>query len=225
MKTTFAAGPINGFRCVLLVAVVSLAASASPACAFTVTISTGTRTIYLQVGVGSFSGTLQGGGSPGTNTTRNIVSVTVPAPQVGSGVAQTMTTNSTASNSFWDNFAFCNPPGELYVGGFYRRPNTQSGASATLTASVPANLSNGSGGTIPFSQISWISRGNASGGGDESGAQPFPAGTFSSGSQVIGTIARNQWAESCMIFSYANSAVVPAGTYTGTVVYTLTAPP
>lgn len=209
----------------LPIAAAILAASASPAYAFTVSISTGTRTIYLQVGVGSFSGTLQGGGSPGTNSTTNVVSVTVPAPQVGSGVAQTMTTNSSAAISFWDNFAFCNPPGELYVGGFYRRPNTQSGSGATLTAAVPANLSNGSGGTIPFSQISWTSRGNASGGGDEPGPQPFLAGTFSPGSQVIGTIARNQWAESCLTFSYANAAVVPAGTYTGTVVYTLTAPP
>lgn len=225
MKTTFIAGRGDAFRRASLVITVNLAVFAPLAHAFTVSISTGTRTIYLQVGLGSFLGTLQGGGSPVSNLTTNVVSVTVPAPQVGSGTAQTMTTNSTAANSFWDNFAFCNPPGELYVGGFYRRPNTQSGDGATLRAAVPATLSNGSGGTIPFSQISWTSRGNASGGGDEPGPQPFAAGTFSPGSQVIGTIARNQWAESCLIFSYANAAVVPAGTYTGTVVYTLTAPP
>ena len=192
-----------------------------PAGAYTVNITAGSRTLYLQVGVGTFTGTLQGGGTPGVNATVNVVSVTVPAAQVGTGAAQAMTTNSTAANSFWDNFAFCNPPAQLYVGGFYRVPSgAGAGAGATLTANVPPTLSNGSGGTISFSQISWTSSGNS-----DSGAQPFPAGTFVGGSlQTIGTIARNQWAESCLTFSYANSAVVPAGTYTGTVVYTLSAP-
>lgn len=199
---------------------IALVLAVLPALAFTVTIPTGTRTIYLQVGVGSFSGTLQGGGSPGVNNTVNTVSVTVPAAQVGTGTAQAMTTNSTAAQSFWDNFTFCSPPAQLYVGGFYRRNNNAGGAGATLTASVPATLSNGSGGTISFSQISWTSSGIG-----DTGAQPFPAATFVAGStQTIGTIARNQWAESCLTFSYANATVVPGGTYTGTVVYTLSAP-
>lgn len=201
----------------MLVVLLSLSAAAP---AFTVTVSTGTRTIYLQVGVGAFTGLMNNNGTPGTNTFVNTVSVSVPTAQVGTGTAQAMTTNSTAANSFWDNFAFCAPPAQLYVGGFYRRNNTQAGDGATLTATVPANLSNGSGGTIPFSQISWTS----SGAGD-TGAQPFPAGTFVGGStQTIGTIARNQWAESCHTFSYANSNVVASGTYTGTVLYTLSAP-
>lgn len=188
--------------------------------AYTVTITAGTRTIYLQVGIGSFTGTLSGGGNPGVNTTTNVVSVTVPAAQVGTGATQAMTTNSTVATSFWDNFTFCSPPAQLYVGGFYRVPGTSSGAVASLTASVPSTLSNGSGGTISFSQISWSSSGIG-----DTGAQPFPSGTFSAGStQTIGTIARNQWAESCLTFSYANTAVVPPGTYSGTVVYTLTAP-
>jgi hypothetical protein len=197
-----------------------LALGTLDASAFTVNVPTGSRTLYLQVGVGSFTGTLQGGGSPGVNNTVNTVSVTVPAAQVGTGTAQAMTTNSTAAQSFWDNFTFCSPPAQLYVGGFYRRPNTASGAGATLTAAVPANLSNGAGGTIPFSQVSWTSSGIG-----DTGAQPFPAGTFVGGStQNIGTINRNQWAESCLTFSYANTAVVQGGTYTGTVVYTLSAP-
>ena len=40
--------------------------------------------------------------------------------------------------------------------------------------------------------------------------QPFPAGTFTGGAvQTIGTIAQNQWAESCWTFSYKNT--FPAG--------------
>jgi hypothetical protein len=186
--------------------------------AFTVNIAAANpKAIYLQVGVGTFSGNYNSGGTPGNNPTVNTVSVSVAANAVGSGTAQQMTTNSTASNSFYDGFAFCNLPAQLYVGGFYR--NTAATGAATLTATAPANLVNGTGDTIPFSQIRWTSSGNG-----DTGAQPFPAGTFAGGTQTIGTIARNQWAESCHTFSYLNSNFVASGTYSGRVVYTLTSP-
>lgn len=180
------------------------------------------RTIYLQVGVGSFTGgTYNQGGSPAVNPTINVVSVAVPAAQVGNGTAQAMTTNSTASISLLDNFAFCNLPGQLYVGGFYRSTSSTAGsATATLVASVPASLTNAGGQTIPFSQIRWTSSGNG-----DTGAQPFPAGTFpAGGNMTIGTISRNQWAESCHTYAFLNSAVPAAGTYTGRVTYTLSVP-
>jgi len=201
-----------------LIAVAGLGASL-PALAFTVTISPGNpRAIYLQVGVGSFSGFYNAGGTPLANPTVNVVSATVPAAAVGSATAQPMASNTSATNSFYDNFVFCNA-GQLYVGGFYRFNNNAAGAGATLSANSSSPLVNATGETIPMSQVRWTSSGNG-----DSGAQPFPAGTFTGGTQTIGTIARNQWAESCMSFSYLNAAVVAAGTYTGTVTYTLTAP-
>ncbi|MBC8088535.1 MAG: hypothetical protein H7Z40_14820 [Phycisphaerae bacterium] len=191
----------------------------APAHSFTVTISSGTpRAIYLQVGVGSFAGFYNAGGTPQANPTVNVVSATVPAGAVGSGTAQAMASNTGATNSFYDNFAFCTA-GQLYVGGFYRFNNNANGAGATLTANSSAPLVNATGETIPFTQIRWTS-----GGAGDTGAQPFPAGTFTAGTQTIGTIARNQWAESCMTFSYLNSSIVASGTFTGTVTYTLTAP-
>jgi len=42
--------------------------------------------------------------------------------------------------------------------------------------------------------------------------------------QTVGTIAKNNWAESCWTFSYLNTTLPVAGTYTGRVTYTLTAP-
>jgi len=200
-----------------------LLACASGAGAYTVNLTPkNPRTIYLQVGVGTFTGgNYQQGGSPATNPLVNLVSVTVPAAQVGNGTAQTMTTNSTASQSLYDSFAFCNLPNQLYVGGFYRSTNGSAGsATATLVANVPASLVSAGGRTIPFSQISWTSSGNG-----DAGGQPFPGGTFvAGGTQTIGTINRNEWAESCHTFSYSNAAVAPAGTYTGRVTYTLSAP-
>lgn len=199
----------------------ALAALLTPATvtrAFTVNIAAANpKAIYLQVGVGTFTGLYSTGGTPGNNATVNTVSVSVPAAQVGNGTAQAMTTNSTASNSFYDNYAFCNLPAQLYIGGFYR--NTATTGSATLRVTSPTNLVNATGDTIPFTQISWTSSGNG-----DTGAQPFPAGAFTGGTQTIGTIARNQWAESCHTFSYANSAMRASGTYTGRVTYTLTSP-
>ncbi len=205
------------------VAGAALLACALTAQAYTINISPrNPRTIYLQVGVGSFTGgSYNQGGSPAVNGTINAVSVTVPAAQVGNGTAQAMTTNSTASISLLDNFAFCNLPGQLYVGGFFRATNASGGSNtATLVASVPANLTNAGGQTLPFSQIRWTSSGNG-----DTGAQPFPAGAFpAGGTMTIGTIRRNEWAESCHTYSYLNSVVPSAGTYTGRVTYTLSAP-
>jgi hypothetical protein len=198
------------------------------AVAFTATLTpVAPKTIYLQIGNGTFTGgnytptNLNGspGGSPGKNTTINTVSVSVPAASVGNRTAQVMTTNSTASDSFWDGYAFCNAPAQLYIGGFYRTTGNGNGTISVI-ATVPAALTDGAGDTLPFSQISWTSSGN----GDGTAAQPFPAGSFSGTSINVGSLGQNTWDESCWTFSFANSTVPAAGTYTGTVLYTLTAP-
>ena len=186
--------------------------------AFTANIGTGTRAIYLQVGNGSFTGTYSGGGTPKNNATINVVSVAVPAAQVGSGTAQAMTSDSTQAASFYDNYSFCNPPGQIYIGGFFRLPGNSGTATLSVTTSS-ANLTNATGDTIPFSQISWTSSGNG-----DTGAEPIPGGTFTGGTQTLTTFPVNTWRESCHTFSYANAASVASGTYTGRATYTLSAP-
>src|SRR3546814_19692534 len=62
------------------------------------------------------------------------------------------------------------------LGGGYRGNHKDGDGMLTVTA--PANLTNANGDTIPFSQISWTSSGNG-----DTGAQPFPAGTFRGGVQ------------------------------------------
>jgi hypothetical protein len=195
------------------------------------------QTIYLQVGVGSFTadycggttyppthatpncGPAYGGGTPENNTTINSVSVTVAATAVGNGTAQAMTTNSTATNSFLDGYLFCSVPGQLYIGGFFRTTGATT-AAAQVTATVPAALTDATGDTIPFSKIQWTSSGNG-----DTGAEPFPAGTFVSGGvQNVGSMGSNSWNESCLTFTYLNNTVPPAGTFTGVVLYTMSAP-
>jgi len=205
--------------------------------AFEVTIAPASpQTLYLQVGVGTFTGFYCGNncqsyppippnaptaphGTPGNNNTVNTVSVAVAAPAVGNGTAQTMPTNRTQSNSFYDGFAFCNAPAQLYIGGFYRTTATGNG-SINVTATVPAALIDAAGDKLSFGSISWTSSGS-----QDTGSEPFPGATFTPGAvQTVGAIAQNQWAESCWTFSYANNTVPAAGTYIGTVTYTATAP-
>jgi hypothetical protein len=207
-------------RSILNTAKVLLLAAIVPATAlgFTVNIGTGSRAIYLQVGNGSFTGTYSTGGTPGNNTTINKVTVTVPAAAVGSGAAQAMTSDSTVANSFYDNYSFCTPPNQVYIGGFFRNTGTTGTATLSVTTSA-ANLVSAGGDTIPFSQVSWTSSGNG-----DTGAQPIPAGTFTGGTQSLASFPVNTWRESCHTFAYANAASVPPGTYTGRATYTLSAP-
>ncbi|HJR73300.1 MAG TPA: hypothetical protein VJ806_06645 [Luteimonas sp.] len=202
------------FALCLLLSGLSFAAQA-----YVVNISGGlTPSIYLRVGDGVYSGNFIGGGTPGTGGAINRVSVTVPAAAIGNGTNLTMTSNATQTQSFYDSYVFCNLPNEVYIGGF-NRGGLLSGGNGVLTVTAPASLTNAAGNTIPFSQISWTSSGNG-----DSGAQPFPAGTFTGGSQTLASFPVNTWRESCHRFSYGNDAVVAAGTYNGRVTYTLTVP-
>lgn len=190
--------------------------------AYTVAISPGPRALYLRVGNGVYSGTPYSSNSNtlGAGGGINVVSVAVPANQVGNGTDQVMSVDGGNGQfiSHWDNFQFCNAPNEVYIGAFLRRNNNNS-ENATLTVTTPATLTNGAGDAIPISQISWTTSGNG-----DTGAQPIPAGTFSGGTQTLATFPRNRWNESCMTFRYGNDNTVAAGTYTARAVYTLTVP-
>lgn len=202
---------------ILLSSSVVLFASIDNATAYTVAIATGTKSAYLRVGDGSISGGFyNAGGTPAANTTVNLVSVTVPAATVGNGTDQAMTGNGRLTSDL-DGFAFCNA-GQIYIGGFFRLPNTAN-QSATLRVTAPVNLVNGTGDTIPITQIRWTSSGNG-----DTGAQPVPTGTFTGGSQVLASFLRNNWNESCHSFFYNNDAIVAAGTYNARVTYTLATP-
>jgi hypothetical protein len=207
---------------------VALLAAAGDSCfAYDVTLTAAApKMIYFQVGNGLFTGgdytPIKGNGqptgTPGVNATINKVTVNVAAGVVGNTTAQAMTTDSAAANSYWDGFLFCNLPAQLYIGGFYR--TTGAGTNtATVTATLPSSLTDASGDTIPFAQISWTSGGNL-----DTGAEPFPGGSFNATTLTVGGISQNHWAESCWTFSYANTVVPAAGTYTGRVTYTLSAP-
>lgn len=216
-KTRTSARRIGARNTGVTAMILAAAALSAPSVqAYTITISSGSRAIYLQVGQGGYSGTHLNGGTPGNNGTVNTVSVSVPASAVASGTVQQMTSNSTVAISPIDGFAFCSPPSQVYIGA-WSRPGGLSSGVATLTVTTPANLTSGSD-TIPFNQISWVMSGN----GDV--VFEFPDGRFNGGTQTLGTLPPNTWKEQCMTFRYANSVLPAAGTYSGRAVYTLSLP-
>ncbi|SCX73811.1 hypothetical protein [Variovorax sp. EL159] len=184
-----------------------------PAHAYTVSISSASRSLYLQVGVGNM--TTGNVNTAGNNATQNNVTVTVPAAALFTGGAQTMSTDSNVTASPIDGAAYCTPAGKVYIGSFFR--STGAAGSATLTVSTPVSLSSANA-TIPFSTIAWTSPGTAPYNSE------IAAGSFSSTLLTLATVARNTWSESCLLFTYSNPGIVPAGTFTGTATYTLTAP-
>lgn len=169
------------------------------------------RRLFLTVGNGS---TLADNGMV------NLVSVTVPVNQVGSGVSQQMTSNSTQANSTYDNFAMCTPPAQVYVVALYQRRTAGQPANARLQVTAPANLVNAAGDTIPITQISWTVTGAVG----DTDPNAIPAGTFTAGTQTLVTVANGTLRDNCHTFHYANTLVRPAGAYDGRVTYTLVSP-
>ena len=182
---------------------------ALPVQAWVLNVTPGARAVYLAVGNAS---------SNADNATINLLTLNLPAAAIGSGATQPFTSNSTQANSPLDNFNVCTPAsGQVYIGGFYRLPTTNT-TQAVLQVTTPAGLTSGAN-TIPFNQISWTSTalGNA--------AADIPAGTFLSGGTLfLRNFAANSYVENCHTFSYANTQPVAAGVYNGRATYTLTAP-
>ncbi len=199
------------------IAALMLIAAGSPAAfGWSLSINQASRRVYLHVGNGA-----PAGNHSATSGPINVVRVTVPANQVGNGVPQAMTSNSTQSTSLQgDNYLTCpTPSSQLLIGASYQRNNNGAPASATLRVSSPPSLVNATGDTIPISEISWTVAAPGSG-----LPNIIPAGTFNGGSQFLATIPANTYIENCHSFRYANSAVRGAGTYTARVTYTVTSP-
>ncbi|MBT9463763.1 hypothetical protein [Hydrogenophaga sp.] len=201
--------------CVALLCVAEMASAR----AWSLNITSGSRRLFLHVGNGALSGssgTLNG--TAGTSGAINLVQVSVPVALLGNGTALAMTSNSTQSTSLYgDGNNTCpTPANALMIGAGYRRNN--GSANATLTVNSSTSLTNGSD-TIPFTEISWTVSAPGSG-----VPNVIPAGTFNGGTQTLATVPGNTYLENCHTYSYANSAVRPAGTYNGRVTYTLSSP-
>lgn len=174
--------------------------------AWSLTIDAASPRVFLHVGTGTLDS---------ANATVNLVSVNLSAAQLLSGAPQPMTSNSTQARSLYNGNVTCsNPASQVMVGASFRRNGSpqSDGRRAVLGITFPANLTNTTGDTMPFSEISWTA----------SDPDLFPAGRFDG--SLTAYVGPNTYVENCYSFSYANSELRAPGTYTGTVTYTLTIP-
>lgn len=187
--------------------------------AWSLNITSGARRLFLHVGNGAMSGTSGTlNGTAGTSGIVNLVQVTVPVAQLGNGTDLAMTSNSTQSTSLYgDGNTTCpTPASQVMIGAGYRR--NSGSANATLSVSSPTSLTSGTD-TIPFTEISWTVSAPGSG-----APNVIPAGTFNGSTLTLATVPGNTYFENCHSYVYANNAVRAAGTYNGTVTYTLSSP-
>lgn len=170
--------------------------------AATIAIANGPGRLILQVGSGA--------------ATINQVNISVPGANVGNGTAVVSTSVTPADPT-------C-PANSVLIDAEARSQNNQP-RTATLTADSSTPLSSGTA-TIPFTEISWVA---STPGGGPNGclAAPvtIPSGTFSGAAgQSLISFGTAQAACICAQFSYRNTGIVSAGTYTGRVTYTLAMP-
>ena len=131
----------------------------------------------------------------GANNSVNRVRFDVPAAEVGNGVP--------VDGSRYINFTLV------------LRATAANPLTGFLTVDCATPLDNGSGATIPTSDISWISR-------DED----IPSGSYDgvSTSQPLASFVSSVRVRDRHTFQYKNQTIYDAGTYNGQVTYTWAAP-
>jgi hypothetical protein len=132
--------------------------------------------------------------------------------QVGDPVSVTNVIHTVPAGSVGDGTPIAGAPADVFIGAYGTTPGFFRTFNITVDSSVP--LTNGTD-IIPFTDISWTS---ASG--------DIPAGTFAGTTGQV--ILNPTWAVLLVYdyhtFFYNNVNVQPAGTYTGTVTYTVSFP-
>jgi hypothetical protein len=167
-----------------------------------------TRQLHIQVGTGG-----NGTTTMATVNVINMMTVSVPAASLGQGVSQKFVPSDTNTIDPYPPVALtCNDGYKLLISAIARVPTGTS--TATLQVNSVTPLSNGLGNTLSFNTISWVASDTS-----------IPSGTYNgTAAQTLATFNTSTQIENCHTFSYSNGAMIPAGTYTGRVVYTLSMP-
>lgn len=163
----------------------------------------------------------------GTITAAATVNFTVVIPQylylrVGTGSSYTtgafttvattdLITFSPAVGSVGNGTAVAGIGGDL-TGGVETAAVLGNGGNVTLTAAATGPLTDATGDTIPFTQITTAAAANTTG----YTTLAAPALSNTSTSETITATNKVVKADAKWTFSYANSSVAPAGTYGGT---------
>jgi len=135
--------------------------------------------------------------------------------RVGAATGITTVTHNVPATNVGDGVPIAGTPSSILIEASARRPfSSVWSTNFIVSADSSTPLSNGTD-TIPFTSISWTAQ-------DED----IPSGNFSgSPAQVILPPTRAFWlVRDWHTFYYNNTQIVPYGTYTGRVTYTVSVP-
>jgi len=136
--------------------------------------------------------------------------------RVGAATGITTVTHNVPATQVGDGTPVEGTPSSILIEASARRANIFSALTTNFIVSVDSStpLSNGTD-TIPFTSISWTAQG-----------EDIPSGNFTgSSAQVILPPTRAFWlVRDWHTFFYNNTQIVPYGTYTGRVTYTVSVP-
>jgi len=138
---------------------------------------------------------------------------------VGAQTGVTTVTHSVPATQIGDGTPIEGTPASVLIEASARRATRFAANRTEFIISVDSStpLSNGTS-TIPFTNISWTAQ--------DGGNRGIPSGNFNgSPAQIILEPTRARWlVRDWHTFYYNNTQIVPSGTYTGSVIYTVSVP-
>ena len=149
------------------------------------------------------------------NSTVDELRLDVPVAQQGNNTP--LTFPAARGTGLWG--ISCNANG-VVVGAGYRNKGSNPPRAANVNLFADDFLVNGAGDRIPISAISWRSQSYGSQGQDMQWPETGKLGNVSPLTNVLW----NAVTETCFVFSYANTSIMPPGNYTGTITFTVYVP-
>lgn len=149
------------------------------------------------------------------NSTVDELRLDVPVAQHGNNTP--LTFPAARATGLWG--VSCNANG-VVVGAGYRNNGSNPPRAANVKLDADDSLVNGVGDKIPISAISWQSQSSVSQGQDMQWPKSGKLGNVSPLTNVLW----NAVTETCFVFSYANTSIMPPGNYTGTITFTVYVP-
>lgn len=139
--------------------------------------------------------------------------------RVGAPTGVTTVTHNVPATQIGDGTPIEGAPASVIIEASARRATRRASRRTRFIISVDSStpLNNGTS-TISFTNISWIAQ--------DGGNRGIPSGNFDgSPAQVILPPTRARWlVRDWHTFYYNNTQIVPYGTYTGSVIYTVSVP-
>lgn len=209
-----------------MVALAALMHTPQEAAAWSFSLQSASRRVFMYVGTASYAYNAQGNAiGVNNNTTVDTMSsgeMSIGLMAILNGTARWLLTTEPRNRTYvsqWNRSTACPTDDSVIVGAGYQNSST-SPATASVTLSSPAQLTSLEGYGLPFSNISWASYSPDTLQKDSRWIEKGTLGTI----QTLASVPRNTVTEVCFEFTYGSTTPYPAATYQGTITFTASTP-